>query len=451
MLTHRQISRAILLAIIVLVAVYLCLCYLDTPTGSGTRNLVDGFTAPLSTGSMEVSDVAVMDTLFPGRHYPISLTDGPVAHYNNLDTQLALRFTINGAPDILNNVIVSFTDITSQKPDTRWTTSRWQPVSTTTTSPSQEQAQSRPQRIFELKQYLDPNTQYRIHVQVDGHKLNGPGLDKPLRVGDQHFRALGVEVQEVDRNTSTAHGGPLDGNMGLALVVANQDGSDVETLPGGQIQLGQIQMIPYNQALFHVRIPDVRVFHQLVQRHVATKLSGSDLPEEDVARILAGMLNYTAWKLETQVNEMTSDGSRPLTEEEIASRHGRNMPRVRVEAGNPAVCVNQEQSPTGPCTIRLVGVQPGRYYQVHVRAVFNQLDSVNNYRRTLPLVFTFQAIDITGSASLMPDAINGTGPTGIADAIQEVGVKLDEFKKRQAGQDQQLDELDKMYNDIRMV
>lgn len=458
MVSHKQATRAIITAIAVLTALYLFMCYLDCQStnvrqSEGFQDNNNGGNASIASDtSMIVRDVAIMDTLFPSRYYPVSLAEsGVIAHYNNLDTELVFRFTISDAPDILANTLITFHDVKNKKPDIVWTVSKWQPISTRAPDVNSS-------RVFELKQYLEPNTTYRVHVQVDGRKLSGPGLNNPIIVGKQHFRALGVETQPVDRNTDPSHGGPLDGNMGLALLIndtTRQESVDkMETIPGGNIQLGQIQMIPYNQALFHVRVPDIRVFHQLVQRHVS-KLSG-ELPSDKLNIVLNGLLEYVPWKLEANVIELTADGNRPLTEEELDERdkymrqNRLRVPRVRVEPGNPSICVDPEKSPTGPCPIRLVGVQPGRYYRVTVHAVFNQLDTTNNYRRTHPLTFTFQAIDITGSASLMSGSTVGS-PSGIANAIEEVGVKLDEFKKRQSIQDQQLDELDNMYNGITLV
>lgn len=385
-----------------------------------------------------VSDILAMDTLFPGREYPTSLKNGDLVHYNNLDTKLRLRLAINNADEILNNVLVTFHDIRAQTPDVRWTISKWQPVANNdTTTP--------PQRTFELTQYLEPNTTYRIHVQVDGHKLSGDGLKYPIKVGGQHFRVLGVETDTVNQTTDTTHGGPLDGNMGLAVMLKTDN--DVAIYPGGEVTLGQVEMIPYDQCIFNVRIPDIRVFHQLVQRHI-TKLSG-DLDSATMQPILDGILDYIPWKLHADVYELNKDGTRELTEEELKSHAGKG-PLAKVETGNPSVCVNQDTAPTGPCMIRVIGVKPGQYYKVSIQAVFNQLNSTNNYRRTHPLVFTFQAIDITGSASLLGNTAYGAGVTGIADTLQDIGVQIGKFRDKELEQDNELDALDKLYSSIRV-
>lgn len=437
---YTKKNKGLLISIIVLVLIYIILCYLDTSR--------EGFyNTDTNNRNMEVRDILAVDTLFPGHEYTISLSKEPVVYYNNLDTAITLRCVIFDAPPILENVIVTFHDIKSQKPDVKWLSSKWLMDKNI---PFDE---SKNTRTFELKQYLEPDTTYRIHIQTgyDGKRLTGPGLESPVKLGKQIFRALGVEVQPVDSTTDTTHGGPLDGNMGLALIhttTSSNGNTETQIIPGGEgIQLGQVDMIPYNQCQFNIRVPDIRVFHELIKRHI-TKLSG-DLGIEETYTIMAGINEYTPWKFNASVVELTKDGSRPLTEEELEKRDRNNRyPRVRVETSNPSICITNS-NPTGPCMINVIGVLPGIHYRVTVDLVFNQLDTTNNYRRTLPLSFQFQAIDITGSASLLnPTRLS---QQGLADTIVDMGKQLDIFKNRQKTQDVELDELEDRLDSVQFV
>ena len=430
-----------MLALVTAIYIYMCVCM---ENGDMTRNetFVDG-------NNIEVSEVVVMDRIFPGRTHPISLSDtvSTPIHYNNIDTAITFKFAIKNAPPRLDNVLMTFSDIRQKIPDIRWSMSRWL---------ADETGGSDGTRHFTMSQYLEPNTAYRITIQagnVGGQGLasiilKGKGLENPIHIGGQHFRALGVETNRVNNETDTKHGGALDGNMGLAIIVPSslRPGQQLqeEIIPGGVVSLGQIQMIAYNQIILSIRIPDIRIFQELIKRHAASM--DGDAVSGDIQEITDGILAYMPWKLDTHIKQLTDDGSRRLTEEELAISN-RNVPPARVEASNPSICVTPIK-PNGPCEVRVIGVYPGKHYEVEVVLIYNQMDSVNNYRRTHPLVVRFQAVDITGSASLM-SATNAAGsPRGIAETINTIGIEANLFQNSQAEQDSRMDEIDKMYNGV---
>lgn len=383
-----------------------------------------------------VFEIVVIDRLFPDSPQPIPLsyTSSNPAQYSNLDTSIKLEVVVKNTPAIMNNVIVTFTDVKQKQPAIRVPFSKWQSIKSDAKYKTE---------TFTISQYLEPNTTYRINIKADGINLKGKGLEDPIHVGDQTFRVLGVETEQVAHDTSTDRNGPLDGNMGLAVIVqsSSQPGQQLQEMiyPGGYVVLDQIQMTPYNQIILYIRIPDISIFQSLIQRLSTTYTENNN--------IIDGIGDYKLWKLDVSVMPFTDDGLRALTEEEIKI-NSKILPQVRIEASNPTVCVNPETNPNGPCQVKLIGVYPGKYYEIKIQGIYNKLHSNNNYRRTHPLTIKLQAIDATGSASLLSYKQAAGSPPGIADAIKDIGIQIRQFNDRQFDQDKSIDELDKMYNGI---
>jgi len=442
----RNTTILVLLAILTAIYIYICVC-----VEGGNERRYESFE---NENNMSVDEVVVMDSIFPGRAHPISLVETAETkiHYNNIDKEITFRFGIFNAPPVLSNVLIIFSDIRQQKPDIKWSTSKW----------LAHKSGDDKIRYYIMSKYLEPNTVYRIAIKVNSSKnknitsilLRGDGLNSPVHIGSQHFRALGIETVMVDNNTNTEYGGELDGNMGLALIVPSslRPGQELqeETIPGGVISLGQVQMMSYNQLTLSIRIPDIRIYKKIIEQRNSNILASTteikDTYSEANIDVLGGISAYVPWKLDATVKQLTNDGSRKLIEEEVQAT-SKDIPPPRLEASNPSICVTSSK-PNGPCEIRVIGIYPGMHYEVKVEVVFNNMNSINNYRRTHPLTIKFQAIDLTGSASLLSPTQSEGLPRGIAETINAIGVDTDIFNNRQMEQNSKLDGLDKMYNGI---